>query len=142
MCTKSLCCSFFIQIVARPLKVHASNEEEDVVGFEGANISLQSSLRIHALNSVQVSWFKIVGNSHQLVPRRANKDYSLTLTNLTEDDAGTYYATVTSNEHEDWSRNGTLVTLSIVPQGPGKLCMHARQSQEYSVNVGLVKVEH
>ena len=101
---------------------------EDVVGFEGANVTLPSPFRIHALNSVEVSWFKIVGNSHQLLPGLANKDYSLTLTDLTQEDAGIYSATATSKEHTDWKQNSTHIILSIINQESSKSYIYISRS--------------
>ena len=107
------------------MKTRANEGIEVIVGLEGTSVTLPSPFRIHALNSTKVSWFKIVGNSHLLLPERANKDYSLTLTNLTKEDAGIYYATATNYVHPDWSLNSTHVHLSI-NQESGKSCIHVK----------------
>lgn len=96
------------------MRVCASCEAVDVVGYVGANATLQSSLRIHALNSVEVKWFKIVGNSHRLATGISNpKDYSLTIPDLSHEDAGKYFASATSKEHAEWKENGPVITLSV-----------------------------
>ena len=109
------CVKLNVFFVAYPEKL---NEGMGVQSLEGSNVTLHCPLVISTLNSLSITWFRII-NGHTMTISDgsiSDKDYSLTMFEVTVLKAGYYYCRAVSNALSDGKFRiliGPQVRLSV-----------------------------
>ena len=121
--------------VAYPEKL---NEGMEVQSLEGSNVTLHCPLVVSTLNSLSITWFRIINGHTTTVSDGSisDKDYSLTLFEVTVLKAGYYHCRAVSNNLSDGKFRiliGPQVRLSVTMKHGNKRERERERERERAV---------